>query len=322
MRPNRGTRNVGAALALLLGILAMAPATSAAEPDDRIAYARLLEGGGADILVANPDGSDEQLVPLEHLAEDFTVPVWSTDHEWLLISHMMRFDGSGDFLPWRPAIVRPDGSDYRLLEVPDGPQDMDCKVWSGNSSRIFCGLDGDVHGIFSVRASDGGDLQQLTENPFANGGDVPADISPDGSQLLFIRKKPGPAPDPQPFRMEQFALYVIDTDGTNERELVPFGITQGHEIQGAHWSPDGRTIISSNKHGRLFTVSADGGPLRFLKVDIDGFAFEPNWSPDGSRIVLGLFTDGGEDLYTADADGSNVERVTDTPGFENGPDWR
>ena len=135
MGPNRRTRRVGAALALLLGTLVMAPATSAAEPDDRIAYARLLEGGGAEIFVANPDGSDEQLVPLEHLAEDFTVPVWSPDHEWLLISHMMRFDGSGDFLPWRPAIVRPDGSDYRLLEVPDGPQDMDCTAWSTDGSQ-------------------------------------------------------------------------------------------------------------------------------------------------------------------------------------------
>jgi WD40-like Beta Propeller Repeat len=163
-------RNVGAAVALLLSTLAMAPATSAAEPDDRIAYARLLKGGGAEIFVANPDGSDEQLVPLEHLAEDFTVPIWSPDHEWLLISHMMRFDGSGEFLPWRPAIVRPDGSDHRRLEVPDGPQDMDCTAWSTDGSRIFCALGG----------------ERLTDPPFPpNGADTPADVSPDGSRLVF-----------------------------------------------------------------------------------------------------------------------------------------
>jgi len=307
---------------VLLSTLGVAPATSAAEPDNRIAYARLLEGGGAEILVANPDGSDEQLVPLEDAAEDFTVPVWSPDHEWLLISHMMRFDGGGDFLPWRPAIVRPDGSDYRLLEVPDGPHDMDCTAWSTDRSRIFCAFGGDDPGIYSLRSSDGGDMQRLTDPPFPpQGEDTPADVSPDGSQLLFIRKKPGPAPDPQPFLMEQFALYVVGTDGTNERQLVPFGVTQGHEIMGAHWSPDGRTIIATNKHGRVFTVSAAGGAIRFLKLDIDGYAFEPNWSPDGSRIIFGLFTEEGPDLFTADPDGSNVERVTGTPDFENGPDW-
>ena len=107
----------------------------------------------------------------------------------------------------------------------------------------------------------------MTDPPFPpNGADTPADVSPDGSQLLFIRKKPGPAPDAQPYLMEQFALYAIGTDGTNERQLVPFGVTQGHEIMGAHWSPDGKTIMSANKHGKLFTLSADGGPLRFVKL--------------------------------------------------------
>ena len=131
------TRTIGAALTLLLGTLAMVPTTSAVEPDDRIAYARLLEGGGAEIFVADPDGSDEQLVPLENLAEDFTIlPVWSPDHAWLLISHVMLF---GDFPRWRPSIVRPDGSEYRLLSVPAGPDGMDCTAWSADGTRILPG---------------------------------------------------------------------------------------------------------------------------------------------------------------------------------------
>jgi Tol biopolymer transport system component len=307
---------------VLLTILALAPAGVSGDEPERIAYARLLDGGGADIFTANPDGSDEQLVPLVHPAEDFTIPVWSPDGSHLLISHSMRFDGNGDFLPWRPAIVRPDGSDYRLLEILDGPQDMDCLAWSGDGSRIFCALGEPETGIFSIRASDGGDRRRLTTPPFVNGGDLPVDVSPDGSELLFIRKKPGPAPDPQPFLMEQFALFVLDLNTGNERQLVPYGMTQGHEIQSAHWSPDGSTIISTNTHGRLFTVPADGGPIRFVKLEVRGFAFEPNWSPDGSRVLFGLFGPDQQDLYTADPDGSNVERVTETPDFENGPDWR
>jgi Tol biopolymer transport system component len=30
---------------------------------------------------------------------------------------------------------------------------------------------------------------------------------------------------------------------------------------------------------------------------------------------------GQEDIYTANADGSNLVQVTNTPAFENGPDW-
>jgi Tol biopolymer transport system component len=207
--------------------------------------------------------------------------------------------------------------------VPDGPVDMYCSAWSGDGTRIFCGFGGSDPGIFSLRASDGGDVRRLTSSPFGEaGGDVPADISPDGSTLLFIRKRPGPAPEPQPYRPELFSLNTIKVDGSSLRQVVPYGTVQGHEIQGAHWSPDGTALISSNPQGRLFTVSPKGGAITFIKTKVDGFAFEPNWSPDGKRIIFGVFGPAQEDLFTADPDGSHVQQVFDTPDFENGPDWR
>jgi hypothetical protein len=323
-RQHRRHRHSALILALaLLATLGIAPPASAEPPANRIAYARLLDGGGAEVFTANPDGSDEQLVPLQNPAEDFGIPIWSPDHQWLLITNNLRFESNGDLRPFRPAIVRPDGSGYRLLEVPDGPFDMYCSAWSADGARIFCAFGGADPAIFSMRASDGGDVRRVTTPPFGEAsGDVPADISPDGTQLLFIRRKPGPAPDPQPYRPERFALYAINVNGTNEREIVPWGIVQGHEIQGAHWSPDGRTIIGASPQGRLFTVSAKGGGLKYLKLGVEGFAFEPNWSPNGRRIIFGVFGPEQEDLYTADPDGSHVSRVSNTPGFENGPDWR
>lgn len=321
MSANRIRRNVQTAVALaLLSVLALAPSTASGS-SDRIAYSRLLAGGGAEILTANPDGSDEQLVPLVDPAEDFGIPIWSPDRSHLLISHTLRFDANGDLLPFRPAIVRPDGSDYRLLAVPEAPFDGGCFAWSNDGSRLICSFGFDEPGIFSIRASDGGDLRRLTTNPFG-GQDVPADVSPDGSKIVFIRQRPGPAPDPQPFQTEVFALYVMNIDGSNQRQVVPYGVVLGHEIQGAHWSPDGTSIISTNTQGRLFTVSPRGGALQFLKLGIRGFAFEPNWSPDGKRIIFGLFGSNQEDLYTANPDGTDVEQITATPDFENGPDWR
>ena len=316
-------RHTAPILALaLLATLAVAPAASADPPSNRIAFARLLDGGGADIFTANPDGSGEELVPLENPAEDVGIPIWSPDHEWLLITNNLRFDGNGELLPFRPAIVRPDGSDYRLLDVPDGPFDMYCSAWSGDGARIFCGFGGSEPGIFSMRASDGGDVRRLTTNPFGEGMDVPADISPDGTRLAFIRERPGPAPEAQPYRPELFSLYTMKVDGSDLRQILPYGITHGHEIQGAHWSPDGKTLISASTQGRLFTVAASGGPIRYLKTKVDGFAFEPNWSPDGKRIIFGVFGPAQPDLFTADPDGSHVSQVFDTADFENGPDWR
>ena len=72
----------------------------------------------------------------------------------------------------------------------------------------------------------------------------------------------------------------------------------------------------------MFTIDAAGGSTRFLKLRVDGFAFQPNWAPDGRRVIFGLFGPDQEDLYTADSDGSDVVRVTDTSDLEDGPDWR
>jgi len=36
--------------------------------------------------------------------------------------------------------------------------------------------------------------------------------------------------------------------------------------------------------------------------------------------VFGMFINGQEDIYTANADGSGLRQVTNTSAFENGPD--
>jgi TolB protein len=47
---------------------------------------------------------------------------------------------------------------------------------------------------------------------------------------------------------------------------------------------------------------------------------DPSWSPDGKQIVFTRKTQTGSDLYIADADGSNVQRVTDV-GDASQADW-
>ncbi len=311
------------AVLILIGALALPVSTRADGSAGQIAFARLLESGGADVFVASPDGSAATLVSLGDVAEDYGIPVWSPDASHLLVSHVLRFDGNGELLPFRPAIVHPDGSDYTRLAMPDAPFDMDCPTWSIDASRILCAFGGEAPGVFSVRASDGGDTVRLTTSP-AGGNDVPTDVSPDGSRFVFVRFRPGPMPGPRPFQTQQVGLFVANMNGTGIRQIVPYGVALGHERIGAHWSPDGRSVISATKNGRLFVAAVDGSRISQIQLEIGTsryFAFEPGWSPDGSRIVFAMFVDGQTDLYTANPDGSDVARITNTPEIENGPDW-
>ena len=242
-------RRGGTAVAAALLISAIVgPATVQADPpDDGIAFTRRLDTGGADVFVTRPDGTGTVHVPLSYPVEDFGLPVWSPDGGRLLISHVFRFDENGDFLPFRPVIVRPDGSNETLLEIPDGPFDMFCATWA-SAARLLCAFGDDADGVYSVRASDGGDARLLWRNA-AGQRDLPFDLSPDGSRFLFIRFRAGPPSTPQQDRTQKVALYVANIDGTGIRQIVPFGIAQGHELAAAHWSPDGKSIISSTSQG-------------------------------------------------------------------------
>jgi len=317
-------RRAGSAVAAALLISAIVgPATVRADPpDDGIAYTRHLDTGGADVFVTRPDGTGTVHVPLSYPVEDFGLPVWSPDGGRLLITHVFRFDENGDLLPFRPVIVRPDGSNETLLEIPDGPFDMFCATWA-SVSRLLCAFGDEADGVYSVRASDGGDVRLLWRNA-AGQRDLPFDLSPDGSRFVFVRFRSGPPSTPQQGRTQQVALYVANIDGTGIRQIVPFGVAQGHELAAAHWSPDGRSIISSTTKGQLFVALVDRPMISPIKLHVGGtnyFAYEPDWSPDGSQIVFGMFVDGGRDLYTANRDGSHVTQITDSPEFENGPDW-
>ena len=164
---------------------------------------------------------------------------------------------------------------------------------------------------------------RLTTNG-TGGIDLPTDVSPDGTRLVFLRFKPGASPDPRPFRTQQVALWVANVDGTGAQQLTPYGLAAPHEAATAHWSPDGAKIISALSNGRLFTVRLDGSGLTPINLQTgtgDYFAFQPDWSPEGNRIIFCMFTNGQEDIYTANLDGSGIARVTNTPDFENAPDW-
>jgi Tol biopolymer transport system component len=44
-------------------------------------------------------------------------------------------------------------------------------------------------------------------------------------------------------------------------------------------------------------------------------------SPDGRRVVFTSLKDGDLDIYTMNVDGSDVRRLTTTPGYDGGPWW-
>ncbi len=95
-------------------------------------------------------------------------------------------------------------------------------------------------------------------------------------------------------------------------------------IQQVTWSPDGSRLLYSEidveaNETRLYLIDPDGSNRRQLTDgprDIWG-----SWSPDGTRIAFASRTDGNEDIWVMNADGSGKLRLTDDPAKDSAPCW-
>jgi Tol biopolymer transport system component len=95
-------------------------------------------------------------------------------------------------------------------------------------------------------------------------------ISPDGRYIAFSARQKG-----------KTLLYVMQTDGTNERV-----VTDALNLQGAPaWAPEGQSITSAaDDHGipHLYRVPVDGrAPTAFVQE----YSVDPAWAPDGSFVA-------------------------------------
>lgn len=168
--------------------------------------------------------------------------------------------------------MNPNGSDFRLHEIPALPPDVDVRytAWSPSGTRLLCQAsrfrgDPSLNGVYTIRAADGGGLRRLTANPYPpsgnfGGGDIPGESSPDGRRFVFMRAKPGPEPTPD--IGQSGALFVENVDGSGLRQITPYGLANSHDNGLAHWSPDGHTILFAGENGSLLTIRPDGTGLR------------------------------------------------------------
>ena len=178
--------------------------------------------------------------------------------------------------------------------------------------------------MYVVDSADGGHRVRLTHE-LRRTNDIPGDVSPDGSSLVFLRERAGATGN-----TSEGTLMIMRLDGTGGiRTLVPPSFVVG--LGSVRFSPDGRLVLfqdgRTSPRGALWTVRPDGSHLTKVFDHPDLFASHPTWSPDGPRILFALnpvadfYTHPANAFYVMDADGSRLRQVGPSGPYKREAEW-
>jgi Tol biopolymer transport system component len=210
------------------------------------------------------------------------------------------------------------GETTRLTEPFEGEYYR--PVWSPDGSKLAMreeiSMDGGGIAVMDVGLVDGrpaGSRPVEISHGFADG----PTWTPDGSRVAFVSTR----------ETSGWTAYVADLVGSLPERLP--GIPQ-HSTDLA-WAPDGSWIAftgyedSSRQIKDIYVIRPDGSGLTNLTNTPDADEYGAAWSPDSRRIAYAGRergeSAGQTDIFTMNADGSGVVRVTGDPADEFDPAW-
>ncbi|MEO8610235.1 MAG: hypothetical protein ABI690_20235 [Chloroflexota bacterium] len=231
-------------------------------------------------------------------------------------------------------------------------------VWSPDGAQIAY-LSNQANPETYLADSLGKDPRRLTGDP--TDSEYNAVWSPDGTQLAFIGEQDGQhdvylaardgsnpqklttgtrsfrslvwSPDNRYLALESLALadvdiYKLDTENGDLTNLTRF---PGNEVRPS-WSPDGQQIafLASRNSGNfgntrydLYIMDSNGGHVRRYTTTFPAdLSWGMNWSPDGTRIVLGSTSWlGGSDIYLIDVAYKLARNITRDNTRDGSAEW-
>ena len=220
------------------------------------------------------------------------------------------------------------------LEVPGNPSEVHFDAWSNPpvtaSMLVFgdLGITGGnvtVHGwLFDVKNTASPqvlgkqyndqattDAARTIAHRFANeiifrlGGGI-AGIAE--SKIYFVSERSG-----------HKEIWVMDYDGANQHAVTNLGtISLSPRV-----SPDGSRLAFS-------ALAKTSWEIKMFSIELSrlvsfpafgGTNLSPSWTPDGSKLAFSSSRGGDPNIYTVDAAGANLHRLTSGKGPDVSPTW-
>ena len=262
-------------------------------PDgDAIAFVSNRDGK-YDVYLTSPDGSE--LMRLTDDAAFESAPFWTRDARVVFsiwADSVSTLYAASAHTP-QPAAIGKFAS-RNVIIAPDGKS-----VLYGKGSYTALQL--------YAAALDGSGVREVTRTPAALFNAV---YSPDQKRIAFARAD----------STRQLQIWVMNADGTGERQLTRFSAEEGSP-QWPAWTPDGsRLAIQAGKYNRnapaentahIWVLDVNTGSATRLNAHATPYLDEtPSWFPDGNRIAFQSDRSGRMEVWVMNADGTGARQVT------------
>ncbi len=143
--------------------------------------------------------------------------------------------------------------------------------------------------------------------------------SPDGRYLAFVASDTGSTFNIGYPAQSQITsqIFVVNANGSNIEQVTQGSGNKSHPS----WSPDGEHIAFSGYDANfdldIYVVDKNGANLTNLTHPFESNEDYPVWSPDGSQIAFQALLNNNWELFSMNADGSNMLQLTFSSGQEN-----
>ena len=199
------------------------------------------------------------------------------------------------------------------VQLTQGPADDAFPNYSPNGKRIVFtrGAAGSAGvGQAWIMNQDGSGQKQLTHgSPTVES----TTFSPNGKRIAFTRGDGGST-----------QLWTMKVDGTDQTQLT-FPGPSGDHVHGPTYSPDGHLIAFSHHYGPadyhgISVIKPNGTGEKALTMPSAATDdFQPDFSPNGKRIVFDRYNQVQDDLYVIKTNGSGLRALTNTSDLDLSP---